>query len=180
MLPESEFAVILGMSPEQRAAFVAGVAERVFDLYMDCARPYRSNVWEAITAAWGRASGETIPGETAARLAEALDQEAASYCDDLDESIDIPFEVITAVGHALKAAFFGDPKDAEAAANFATGGIARAAHACNDDQDRAVQEELGWQLDWLRYVSTTEAEATRDGFSARTVTKPTWYLRWEN
>src|SRR5262245_41732541 len=74
MLPEPERAVLLAMSHERRAAFAAGVTERVLDLYMDCATPYRGNVWEAITLAWDRAAGVAVPEETATRLAKALDQ----------------------------------------------------------------------------------------------------------
>ncbi|MET7458615.1 hypothetical protein ABZT03_43830 [Streptomyces sp. NPDC005574] len=182
MLPKSHFAILLKMSPQQCAAFAAGVTERVFDLYLACAAPYRGDVWEAVKTAWNLASGETAHQATATCLADTLDEEAGGYCDDLKQSIDVPFGVIVAASHTLKAAQSGNPQEAEAAANFASAEVARAAHTYGDknEQDRAEQEEVKWQLEWLHHVSTSDPSHVREAFRARTVTKPAWQRYWEN
>ncbi|MEU4089021.1 hypothetical protein [Streptomyces aureus] len=59
MPPRPEFARLLPMSHERRAAFAAGVIEWVFGLYEDRATPYRDDVREAITAAWDQSHRES-------------------------------------------------------------------------------------------------------------------------
>ncbi|OKJ49487.1 hypothetical protein AMK27_36035 [Streptomyces sp. CB02009] len=123
-----------------------------------------------------------VPDGTVARLAETLDRESGDYCDIPKQSIALPFGVIAATKHALIVALSGDPRDAGAAADFARDDVARAVHAHGglNDPDAADQEELRWQIGWLHHVGATEPETARSGFAAHTVTKPTWYLRWEN
>lgn len=176
MLPQSVANQLARMSPEQRAAFAAGAAERVFDLYMDCAKPYRDHVWNAIELAWSRASGASLAGDAVARLLAELDRESGQYCDTQNQSIDLPFGAIVAASHALRAAHSGEVKEAILAADFASGEAARA----DRDDAGGEQEEIDWQLDWLKHTSAADPGAARDEFKARAATKPAWYERWSS
>ncbi|MGW1070916.1 hypothetical protein ACWD4F_41285 [Streptomyces aureus] len=181
MPPRPEFALLLPMSHERRAAFAAGVIERVFGLYEDCATPCRDDVREAITAAWDRACGEVVSEATADRLAAALDEESGDYCDVPTETIELPFGVIVAAKNVLAVALTGDTTRAENAAGFARDDIARAVytHGDPDDLDARDEDELRWQIEWLHQVSTADPKSAREAFAAHSVTEPAWQSHWE-
>jgi hypothetical protein len=175
MLPKSSFADLLKMTPEQRTAFAAGCAERVYDLYERHAKPYRDEVWEAITLSWQRAAGKKVPDDVAKRLVTALDEESGNYANVDDQTLEMPFEVIVAASRALETAHSGDPEKAEAAANFALGAVGRTENGPRDD---GVEEELAWQLDWLRFCGLADPATAHAELKRRTATEPEWFVRW--
>jgi hypothetical protein len=174
MFPKANFADLVKMTPEQRTAFAAGCAERVYDLYEQAAKPRGDNVWDAITSAWDRVAGKKVPDDLAKRLIGALDAESGDYANVRDQTLEMPFEVIVAASRALETAHTGDPEKAEATADFALGAVGRA----EPETDDGIQEELAWQLDWLRFCASADPATARAELKRRTATEPDWYVRY--
>jgi hypothetical protein len=163
------------MTPEQRAAFAAGCAQRVYDLYERHAKPYRDNVWEALVRAWDRAAGHRPSEELVKRLVAELDEESSNYASILDQTLELPFEVIVAASLALEAAHCGAAQKAYDAANFALGAVGRTDEG---PSDAGVSEELAWQLDWLGFCRAADSRSAHAELERRTATDPDWYVRW--
>jgi hypothetical protein len=174
MLPETTLTELNRMSPEQRAAFAAGVAGRVFDLYRDTAKPAKPAMRSAIAKVWQRAAGTPLEPDECFDLLNELEDEGDEYLD--DDDIEVPYGAIQAVIAALNSALDDDAEAAFDAANHATGEVDRADAAGN--AQGGLDEEQAWQLDWLHYSANSDPTRAEDEWQHRHRARPDWYQRW--
>lgn len=175
------------LTVSQLAAFAAGVVERGFDLYIDTAEPYRPHVWDAIELVWQWALGAIVDPGDAARLQAALAAESEAYSRIGDQTLELPFGVITAVAAALHSATFADRAAAAAASDWLLGEVDRAdrrasiRHALDGRAVlSAVDEEALWQRGWLRTIVENDVSTAQSFYRASVATKPDWYVNWSS
>jgi hypothetical protein len=174
MLPETTLTELNRMTPEQRAAFAAGVVGRVFDLYRDTAKPQKPAMRSAIAKTWQRAAGTSLDPDECYDLLNELEEESDDYMD--DDDTDIPYGAIQSVIAALNSALDDDADAALDAANEANAEVDRADAASN--AQGGLAEEEAWQLEWLRYCASGDPTRAEEEWKQRNRVRPKWYERW--
>lgn len=164
-----------GLSPRQLAAFAAGVARRVMNVYAKTAEPVRSEIKTALELVWSVAAGEALDGDRYQTLHAALDAEAQRYLED-DAQV-VPYSVLRCVRLALETAAGATVETALRAAHEARGQAAEADHEA--DAEGGDAEEAAWQRRWLAHVASIDPAEARAQWVGICNGAPAWYVRWD-
>jgi len=135
-----------GLSPQQRAAFAAGCAERVLPLVIDhMGEPGPCR--EAIDLAWRFAEGEVI----SATEAKAIEDTCEALIDEMHDINAVGYPM-NAVRSATNALAIVTSSAWEAAVNAADAAMTAVENAHFEDSDEHVDEEATWQAQALDVV----------------------------
>jgi len=177
MLSDTTLDELHTLSPQQRAAFAAGAALRLLNLYFDTADQIDSQVQKAIDKAWEFAAGSSVDPIEYHALFDGLEKEAELYGEVEDQNIRMPWGSIMSAIHTLKVAMTGEARDALSAANYASREAERADSYV--DQTGGEDEETSWQIQWLKRLASIEPQVARNEWSVLTPDHQDWYKRWE-
>jgi hypothetical protein len=158
----------------QRAALVAGAAQRVFDVVLDSGFARKDAAKRALKAIWNYVDTGDFDASTYAALREQL----------ADDHFHANEQLSTATSYALKAvleAYTAVGEDnVDAALNGLTDAVTTSYNADERNTEQARAEEEAWQIEALERITQHRDEPpTLDELRAIGHWPPEWLLRFE-